>query len=71
MISNVFPKRTRPVTEQARQGVVHSLCLAESESNMENGLDEDLSERQSTATQMEEVGRDGRSHPHHARARYL
>lgn len=60
MISNVFLKRARPVTEQALQGLIHSLCLTKSESNMKDGLDEHLSERQSTATQMEEVGRDGR-----------
>ena len=60
MIPNVFRKRTWPVPEQARQGVVHSLCLSESKSNVENGLDEHFSERQSAATQMEEVGWDGR-----------
>ena len=52
MISNVCPKRTRLMTEQARKGVVHRFCLSESESDVENGLDEDLFERQSTAPQL-------------------
>ena len=60
MISNIFLKRARPVTEQALQGLIHSRCLTKSESNMKDGLDEHLSERQSTATQMQEVGRDAR-----------
>ena len=52
MISHVSPKRTRIVTEQARKRVVHGFCLSKSETNVENGLDEDLSERQSTPMQM-------------------
>jgi hypothetical protein len=48
------------MTKQAHEGVVNSLCLSESESNMENGLDEGLSERQSTVPQMEHVVQDGR-----------
>ena len=52
MIPDICPKRTRRLTEQARQGVVHSFCLAESESSVDNGLYEHLSKRQSTATQM-------------------
>jgi hypothetical protein len=60
MIANVCLKRTRLVTEQARKGVVHSLCLSEAESNMENSLDEGLCEWQSTAPQMEHVGQDAR-----------
>ena len=60
MISDILLKRARPVTEQAFQGPIHGLCLTESESDMKNGLDEYLSERQSAATQMEEVARDAR-----------
>jgi hypothetical protein len=60
MIANVCLKRTRLVTEQTRKSVVNCLCLSESESNMENSLDEGLCEWQSTAPQMEHVGQDGR-----------
>lgn len=60
MIADVFTKRTWPVTEQARQSAVHSLCLSESESHMENGLHQRLAESQSTAAQMEEIGGNSR-----------
>ena len=42
MISNVGPKRTWLVTEQARKGVVHRVCLSVSQSHVDNGLDQHL-----------------------------
>ena len=52
MISNVCPKRAGLLTAQACKGLVDSSCLSESESNVDNGLDEYLPEGQPTATQM-------------------
>lgn len=60
MVPDVFTKRTRRASEEIGQSFIHGFSLPESKPRMENGLNDDLPERHSTASQVEKVSGDAR-----------
>lgn len=58
MVVDIVMKRTRWVSEEAGQSFIDGFRLSKAKSHMQNGLDDDLSERHPTVPQMGEVGRD-------------